>query len=79
MNAIAWLEFELAYFMAVVQHFIHDTMEIQPLKYQVFLSNANDLYPVVLFQVFMSNTNNSNTIIVTKNYFYLILIISTVI
>ena len=42
------------------------------LWFQVFLSNANNLHTVVWLQVFLSNSNNN---MVSRNYFYLIIII----
>ena len=42
------------------------------IRFQVFQSNTNNLHIVVWFQVFLCNTNNY---MISKNYFYFIIII----
>ena len=45
---------------------------LHTVTYQILLSNTNNLYTDVWFQEFLSNNN-----MVSRNYFYLILIICT--
>ena len=44
-NVITWLEFELAYFEAAVQHFTHYTTRIQPcFHFRILLFVSSKLY-----------------------------------
>ena len=54
-NVIAWLEFELAYFKAIVQYFSHFSMQTLPL----FICTLSDMKYSYLIQIICSRIVSS--------------------